>query len=80
MGRIWGRHGLWREVCHLKCLGIGHVDRRICFLLVCDLSEDRGSIVSGFDASSWLPVLSLTWLERLDMLQGIELALDRWAL
>lgn len=80
MGRIWGRHGLWREVCHLKCLGIGHVDRRICFLLVRNLSEDGGSIVSGLDASSWLPVLSLTWLERLDMLQGIELALDRWAL
>ena len=56
------------------------MDRRICFLVVCDLSEDGGSIVSGLDASSWLPVLSLTWLERLDMLQCIELALDGWAL
>lgn len=50
--------------------------RRIWFLVVRQLSEDGGGIVSGLNATSRLPVLSLTWLESLDMLQSIELALD----
>ncbi len=54
--------------------------RGIRFLVVRDLSKDWGSVICGLNTASCLPVLSLTWLYSLDMLQTIELAFDGWPL
>ena len=70
------RHGLYWEVMCFKCLSICRTHRRIFLFIVRELSEDRRSVISGLDAPSCLPILSLAWLECFDMLQSVELALD----